>query len=77
MLNRRREGNEVCKRVIEGVKRYVNTVIVPKPRPTLVVLYGSFARGDWGPGSDVDLIVAENLLGSMEPSLRLGRILPA
>ena len=48
--------------VIKAVKHHVEQVIKPKLKPHLVILYGSFAKGEQHPGSDVDLlIVAENI----------------
>ena len=56
------ERDEFRKRVIEETRRYVEHVIAPKLKPLLVILYGSFARGDWSEGSDIDLlIVAEDI----------------
>jgi uncharacterized protein len=33
--------------------------IVKAARPSRVILFGSYARGDYGHGSDIDLIVTE------------------
>ena len=53
---------EQHERVVEAVKQYALEKLVPKLKPKLVVLYGSFARGDYGPGSDINLlIVAEDV----------------
>lgn len=52
-------------RIIEAIKHHVEQSIIPKLKPLLVILYGSFARGDYTNGSDIDLlIVAENLPGN-------------
>jgi predicted nucleotidyltransferase len=42
-------GDEMLKRVVATVVRVA--------RPTRVVLFGSLARGDAGPNSDMDLLV--------------------
>ena len=48
--------------LIEALKAYVNTVLASRCRLRLAILFGSFARGDWRPGSDADLlVVAEGL----------------
>jgi len=49
-------------RVIGAVKRYVRQHIIPSLNPLLIIIYGSFARGDYTGGSDIDLlIIAENI----------------
>ena len=59
-----READEVRERVIEGVRRHVES-LRGKLRVLLAVVYGSFARGDWRKGGDVDLlVVAEGLPGT-------------
>ena len=53
---------KLYERVIEGVRRYIEQHIIPRLKPVLVILYGSFARGDYTGGSDIDLlIVADNI----------------
>jgi len=53
---------KLYERVIEGVRRYIEQYIIPRLKPVLVILYGSFARGDYTGGSDIDLlIVADNI----------------
>ena len=42
--------------VLERVKRYKDRV-VKELKPTSVILFGSFARGDINEGSDVDIMV--------------------
>ncbi|MEM2912985.1 MAG: nucleotidyltransferase domain-containing protein [Candidatus Bathyarchaeia archaeon] len=60
-----RKGSRTYERVIEAVKRYVEQHVIPSLKPLLVILYGSFARGDFTDGSDIDLlIIAENIPGN-------------
>ena len=48
--------------VIEALRAYVRDVVAKRCRLKLAILFGSFARGDWRPGSDADLLlVAEDL----------------
>lgn len=44
------------KELFEGIERYKN-VLVEKLKPKKIILFGSFARGDFSEGSDIDLIV--------------------
>ncbi|MEM0052790.1 MAG: nucleotidyltransferase domain-containing protein [Nitrososphaeria archaeon] len=42
--------------MFESIERYKN-IIVEKLKPKKIILFGSFARGDFNEGSDIDLIV--------------------
>lgn len=44
------------KEVFEGIEKY-KTELVTRLHPTGVILFGSFATGDFNEGSDIDLIV--------------------
>jgi len=41
----------------EGLIEYIARTIVEQCNPRRVVLFGSYARGDAGPGSDLDIFV--------------------
>lgn len=56
MLRLRRVDIERSGEVREKIDEYVRE-IVEKLRPSLVVLFGSFASGDINEGSDVDILV--------------------
>jgi len=57
--------DEVLKRVVEKLKR--------RYKLHAVILFGSVARGDWGPWSDVDLLIVADF---SEPYLsRLGELM--
>ena len=44
--------------------------------PEKIILFGSYARGDYGPDSDLDLmVVMQNIQSSREESTRLRRAL--
>ncbi len=54
-----------------AIHRMVRT-IVGRFKPEVVILFGSYARGDAGPQSDVDLLVVMEVRGSKrEQQLRL------
>ncbi|MCD6409909.1 MAG: nucleotidyltransferase domain-containing protein [Candidatus Verstraetearchaeota archaeon] len=62
MPNLSPEDTRRHERIIEAVKHYTQQNIVPKLKPLLVILYGSTAKGEHTPASDIDLlIVADNL----------------
>jgi uncharacterized protein len=46
-------------------------------RPEVVVLFGSFVKGTFGPNSDIDLLVIANLPGDLDPYRRRARQLAA
>ncbi len=53
------------------VKRFVQRVITFL-KPNTIILYGSMARGDYGVGSDIDiLVIAENLPDNFDRRLRM------
>ena len=43
--------------VTESLRRWVHGVLATHPETQRVGYFGSYARGDWGVGSDLDLIV--------------------
>ena len=56
------ERRRFREKVIKALGDYVRHVLARRLKLKLAILYGSFARGDWKPGSDVDLlVVAEGL----------------
>ena len=56
------ERRRIREEVIKALREYVEAVLARRLELKLAILYGSFARGDWKPGSDVDLlVVAEGL----------------
>ena len=64
-------GTEAEKRIGEMVSR-----IVARFDPDRVILFGSYARGDAGPDSDVDLLVIKSVEGSRrEERIRIGAAL--
>jgi predicted nucleotidyltransferase len=68
-IARKRTGQEYIDRL---VKR-----IVAKFRPEKVVLFGSHARGEAGPDSDIDLLVVMTVEGSVrEKRLEVSLTLP-
>jgi predicted nucleotidyltransferase len=40
-----------------AVERWARRMAARRPETARVGYFGSYARGDWGPGSDVDLVV--------------------
>ena len=65
MFRGRQERARFREELIEALRRYARGLVAGKPDIKLVVLYGSFSRGDWREGSDADLlIVAEDLPAS-------------
>lgn len=40
-----------------AVRGWVKRTVVPDPNVVRVGYFGSYARGDWGPGSDLDIIM--------------------
>jgi len=56
MLRLRRVDIERSGEVREKIDRYVRE-IVEKLRPSLIILFGSFASGEINEGSDVDILV--------------------
>lgn len=47
------------KEIFEKIEEYKET-IVKKLKPKRIILFGSFARGDYNEGSDIDLIVIKD-----------------
>lgn len=43
--------------VLQAVREWAEQVFVQHPEVLRVGLFGSYARGDWGVGSDIDLVV--------------------
>ena len=56
MLKLRRIDIERGQEVLEGLRLYVER-LKEELKPRLVLLFGSFARGDYNEGSDVDLLI--------------------
>ena len=58
--------------LLEEIVRRILTV----SNPEQIILFGSYARGDFGPDSDLDLLVVEkNVEASRQESVRLRRAL--
>jgi len=53
------EDRRLYEEVIGKLKKLV-TEAMEKLKPKLVILYGSFVRGDWHKGSDLDLLVVSD-----------------
>ncbi|MBI4474341.1 MAG: nucleotidyltransferase domain-containing protein [Acidobacteria bacterium] len=59
----------------ETINRVVQT-LVEAARPTKVILFGSYARGDARDDSDIDLLVVEpNVVSKRDEMVRLRRLL--
>lgn len=43
--------------VVQAVKGWAETVTRDRPEVVRIGFFGSYARGDWGVGSDLDLII--------------------
>ncbi len=43
--------------VAEAVKRWAEKVVQERPEVVQIGYFGSYARGDWGVGSDLDLLI--------------------
>ena len=43
--------------VADAVRQWVREVVLRRPEVVRVGYFGSYARGDWGVGSDLDLII--------------------
>ncbi len=56
MCKLRRVDISRSKELFESIERY-KAVLVERLKPKKVILFGSFARGDFNEGSDIDLIV--------------------
>lgn len=56
MLKLRRVDIERSGEIFKGIEAYREKV-VSKLNPKRIILFGSFARGDFNEGSDIDLIV--------------------
>ena len=46
-----------AKTVGQAVRRWANTLLQERPDITQVGYFGSYARGDWGVGSDLDVVL--------------------
>lgn len=46
-----------AKEVDDAVRRWAERVVEERPEVQRIGYFGSYARGDWGVGSDVDLVV--------------------
>jgi predicted nucleotidyltransferase len=70
-----RQMNSRRKEVAGKLGRMVR-IIVRKFHPDKVILFGSYARGDAGPDSDVDLLVVMEVAGSKrEKAVEIGAAL--
>nr|MDO8099694.1 nucleotidyltransferase domain-containing protein [Candidatus Njordarchaeota archaeon] len=58
----RNQRDRVREEVIGEVKEYAKHLAKKKGDLKLIVLFGSYARGDWKSGSDVDLLVVATTL---------------
>lgn len=54
-----REDLKLYEKVVGKVKEFV-TEVAKELKPELVILYGSFVRGDWHKGSDLDTLMVSN-----------------
>lgn len=45
------------KTVEQALRRWVEKILPAKPEVIRIGYFGSYARGDWGVGSDLDLVV--------------------
>ena len=74
---RREEGNKVTmkeiERVIEELKRELDKIYGNRLRK--IVLYGSYARGDYTEDSDIDILIV--LRGRVKPGQEIDRIIDA
>lgn len=43
--------------VLEAVRTWAERVFAKHPEVIRIGLFGSYARGDWGVGSDIDLVI--------------------
>jgi predicted nucleotidyltransferase len=72
-MPRTKKGTPVQAQIDRAVKR-----IVKKFAPERIILFGSQARGDAGPDSDIDLLVVMPVEGSIyEKGLEISVALPA
>ena len=46
-----------AREVDQAVRRWVERVVAAHPEVVQVGYFGSYARGDWGVGSDLDLLI--------------------
>ena len=53
------------KTVDEAVRRWAGEMVARRPEVVRVGYFGSYARGDWGVGSDLDLLLV--VTGADEP----------
>ncbi len=54
-----------ARNVDQAVRRWAERVVTVHPEVIRVGYFGSYARGDWGPGSDLDILMIVN--ASKEP----------
>lgn len=54
-----------ARQVTEGVRQWAERIAMAHPEVLRVGYFGSYARGDWGVGSDLDLIMVVS--GSDQP----------
>ncbi len=66
---RRLEELSIPPKVLEALEKLVES-LKSRLREVEVYLFGSFARGDWLEGSDVDIIVVSPNLRGMAPEKR-------
>lgn len=56
-----KENRRIYEEVVKGLRDLVRET-ANKLQPKLVIAYGSFARGDWHQGSDIDiLLISDNI----------------
>ena len=54
-----------ARNVDQAVRRWAEGVVTAHPEVIRIGYFGSYARGDWGPGSDLDILLIVE--GSDEP----------
>ena len=54
-----------AREVEQAVRRWAERVVTAHPEVMHIGYFGSYARGDWGPGSDLDMLMIVE--GSAEP----------
>jgi len=46
-----------AKSVAQAVRGWAETIVERRPDVSMIGYFGSYARGDWGVGSDLDLVI--------------------